>query len=349
MKRTLAIALALIMLLGILAGCGNTKSGSSKGMEEITILYPGDEADRFTEFLNNEFAERMKNDLNMKVNVVFVPWDQYWDKKDIMLANQEAIDLYWDGLPDLSTMVNKKQCQPIDELLEKYGQDMLKVLPMDYIKGCRHRRQYLRHSLPATLPPPAMFQFVVPAAGHRRPLAWTPYPPPEDLMEYSKRATEKFDNIKGGGDPIFKPLARYYGEEQYNWIAAQDLVVFGEDSHKAYDWYETEAFQKLCQFNREMTLAGQYTDDVTIKYNERDSRMQTGNYLWVEGSLGKDTEIIDTVRANAPDATLGNYLLAPEKTKYMTGRRRRGDLHPLQRTQPRRGYEVPQLALCQPG
>ena len=42
------------------------------------------------------------------------------------------------------------------------------------------------------------------------------------------------------------------------------------------------------------------------------------NYLWVEGSLGKDTEIIDTVRANAPDATLGNYLLAPEKTKYMT-------------------------------
>ena len=67
-----------------------------------------------------------------------------------------------------------------------------------------------------------------------------------------------------------------------------------------------------------MTLAGQYTDDVTIKYNERDSRMQTGNYLWVEGSLGKDTEIIDTVRANAPDATLGNYLLAPEKTKYMT-------------------------------
>ena len=121
MKRTLAIALALIMLLGILAGCGNTKSGSSKGMEEITILYPGDEADRFTEFLNNEFAERMKNDLNMKVNVVFVPWDQYWDKKDIMLANQEAIDLYWDGLPDLSTMVNKKQCQPIDELLEKYG------------------------------------------------------------------------------------------------------------------------------------------------------------------------------------------------------------------------------------
>lgn len=317
MKRTLAIALALIMLLGILAGCGNTKSGSSKGMEEITILYPGDEADRFTEFLNNEFAERMKNDLNMKVNVVFVPWDQYWDKKDIMLANQEAIDLYWDGLPDLSTMVNKKQCQPIDELLEKYGQDMLKVLPMDYIKGAVIDGNI--YGIPSCYAPSsAMFQFVCLRQDILEAVGMDSVSTPEDLMEYSKRATEKFDNIKGGGDPIFKPLARYYGEEQYNWIAAQDLVVFGEDSHKAYDWYETEAFQTLCQFNREMTLAGQYTDDVTIKYNERDSRMQTGNYLWVEGSLGKDTEIIDTVRANAPDATLGNYLLAPEKTKYMT-------------------------------
>ena len=172
MKRTLAIALALIMLLGILAGCGNTKSGSSKGMEEITILYPGDETDRFTEFLNNEFAERMKNDLNMKVNVVFVPWDQYWDKKDIMLANQEAIDLYWDGLPDLSTMVNKKQCQPIDELLEKYGQDML-------ITSRAPSSTAISTAFPpATLPPPPCFSSCACGRTSWRPLAWTPYPPP---------------------------------------------------------------------------------------------------------------------------------------------------------------------------
>lgn len=85
-----------------------------------------------------------------------------------------------------------------------------------------------------------------------------------------------------------------------------------------FSYYESEAFQKVAKFNREMTLAGLYPDEMTTNYNERDSRVQSGNYLWVEGSLGKETEIIDAVRANAPDAVMKNYLLAPEKPKYIT-------------------------------
>lgn len=67
-----------------------------------------------------------------------------------------------------------------------------------------------------------------------------------------------------------------------------------------------------------MYEAGIYTEDLTIKYNERDSRMQTGLYLWVEGSLGKEMEIIDGVRANAPGADIKTYLLAEEKPRYIT-------------------------------
>ena len=56
----------------------------------------------------------------------------------------------------------------------------------------------------------------------------------------------------------------------------------------------------------------------TIKYNERDSRVQSGVYLWVEGSLGKELEIADAVKANAPEAVLKSYLLALEKPRYVT-------------------------------
>lgn len=137
-------------------------------------------------------------------------------------------------------------------------------------------------------------------------------------MAYSQKVKEAYPEMKGGGDPLFKPLTRYYSDEQYRWIASEDLVVFGEESNKAYSYFETEAFQKLSQFNRKMSVAGQYTDDVTIKYNERDSRMQSGVYIWVEGSLGKENEIIDAVRQNAPEARLKSYLLAPEKQNYIT-------------------------------
>lgn len=315
MKKILAIVLTAVCCLSLLAGCKSTST--SGGMDKITILYPGEEMDRMTDFLKNEFAEKMKTDLNMRVNVIFVPWDQYWEKKDVMLANKEPIDLYWDGLPDLASFVNKKQCQPLDELIEKHGQDMLKVLPMEQIRGGMVDGKI--YGIPsAYAPSSAMFQLVCLRQDILQAVGMTEIKTTDDLMEYSKKAIDKFPNVKGGGDPIFKPLTRYYADEQYNWIANGDLVVFGEESHKAYSYYETKAFQELCKFNRKMSEAGQYTDEVTIKYNERDSRVQTGNYLWVEGSLGKEMEIIDSVRANAPEAVLKSYLLAPEKPRYIT-------------------------------
>lgn len=314
MKKVVSLAMAVMLSASVLlSGCGQKKDSSNK----ITILYPGEESDRMTQLLENELGKKLKEDLNLTVEMVYVPWDQYWEKKDIMLANKEPIDLYWDGLPDLSSMVNKKQCMPLDDLIQSRGQDMLKVLPMEQLNGGLVDGKI--YGIPsAYAPTSAMFQLVCVRQDILEAVGMDSISKPEDLMEFSKRATEMFPDIKGGGDPIFKPLTRYYGEEQYHWIAYQDLVVFGEESKKAYSYFETDAFRKLAEFNREMNQAGQYNDDVTIKYNERDSRMQTGNYLWVEGSLGKEAEIIDAVRANAPDAVLKSYLLAPEKPKYIT-------------------------------
>ena len=34
-----------------------------------------------SEFLDNEFAEKMATDLGLKVEVTFVPWAQYWEQK----------------------------------------------------------------------------------------------------------------------------------------------------------------------------------------------------------------------------------------------------------------------------
>lgn len=315
MRKILAMVMALVLCLGVFTACGN--KGGTSGMEKITILYPGDQTDRMGEFLKGEFAEKMKTDLNMEVEMVFVPWDQYWEKKDIMLANKEPIDLYWDGLPDLAPMVSRQQAQPLDDLINEHGKDMLKVLPMSQLEGGLVNGKI--YGIPsAYAPSSAMFQLVCVRQDILEAVGMSKIEKPEDLMEFSKKAKDKFPNINGGGDPIFKPLTRYYSDEQYHWVGYQDFVVFGEESKKALSYFETEAFKELSKFNREMNLAGQYNDDLTIKYNERDSRMQTGNYLWVEGSLGKENEIIDSVRANAPEAKLTSYLLAPEKPKYIT-------------------------------
>ena len=312
--KKLALMVLVLSLVGMISGCSGKKGDKS---ETVTILYPGDESERMAEFMDNEFAEKMAADLNLKVKMIYVPWDQYWEQKDIMLAANEPVDLYWDGLPSLSTMVNKRQSMVLNDLIDKYGQDMLKVLPKEQLEGATINGEI--YGIPsAYAPSSAMYQLVCVRQDIMDAVGMTNLNTADDLKEFAKKTSEKFPDLKGPADIIFKPLTRYFQDEQLTWIAVEDLVVYGEDTNKVYSFYETDAFKKVAQFNREMYLDGYYSDDLTIKYNERDSRMQTGQYTWVEGSLGKENEIIDTVKANAPDASLKSFLLAEEKPRYIT-------------------------------
>ena len=312
MKKLIILTVTLIMVIGLLGGCGK-KDGSK---DTITILYPGDESTRMSEFMSNEFAKKMDTDLGLKVEMIYVPWDQYWEQKDIMLAAQEPIDLYWDGLPDLATIVNKKQALVMNDLIDKYGQDMLKVLPKEQLDGATIKGDI--YGIPSAYAPSSgMYQMVCVRQDILEACGMTEIKTAEDLKLFAQKAKEAFPELKGPADPIFKPLTRYFADEQLSWCANEDAVVYGDDTNKVYDYYETEAFKKVARYNREMYKEGIYSDDLTTKYNERDSRVQTGLYLWVEGSLGKENEIIDSVRANAPEARLKNYLLKPEEPRYI--------------------------------
>ncbi len=312
MKRRISLILALVLALSL---CPLLPAGAS-ATEKLSILYPGTESDAMTAFLQGPFAEKVKADLNMEVEFTFLPWDQYWEQKDIMLAAQRPIDLYWDGLPDISSMVNKKQAQPLDDLLAKYGQDMKKVLPETQLAG--GKVDGVQYGIPSAYAPSSgMYQFVCVRQDLLEKVGMTEIKTAEDLKQFATLVADQLPEYKGPADPIFKPLTRYFADEQYFWVGFAELAVFGEETQKAYAYAETDAFKKVAQFNRDMYLEGLYSDDLTIKYNERDSRMQTGLYLWVEGSLGKENEIIGSVKANAPDAVLKSYLLAPEKPRYI--------------------------------
>lgn len=305
----LVLALTLCLALPLVA--------HAEALEEITILYPGEETDEMANFINGPFAEKVKAELNMKVNMRYLSWADYWDQKQLMLAANDPIDLYWDGLPDLSSMVNNKEAQPLDELLAKcWPESMKDVLPESQMAGGRING--VQYGIPsAYAPSSAMYQFVCLRQDLLEQVGMTEVKTAEDLREFALRVQEQLPGFKGPADIIFKPLTRNFAEEQYTWVASQDLVVFGEESKKAYSYAHTKAFEDVARFNREMYLDSLYGDELSIKYNERDSRMQTGLYLWVEGSLGKENEIGNSVKTADPNAVLKNYLLAPEKPRYI--------------------------------
>lgn len=313
MKKLTAlfIILTLVLSLGLVNALSETK------LEEITILYPGEETEEMTKFLQGPFAEKMAAELNLKVNIQFLSWANYWDQKMIMLAANQPIDLYWDGLPSLSEMVNRKEAQPLDELIKQHwGEDIYKVLPESQLDG--GRIDGVLYGIPSAYAPSSgMFQFVCVRQDLLEAVGMTDIKNDQDLVDFATKVMDQFPEMKGPADVIFKPLTRNFGDEMYFWVASQDLVVFGEETAKAYSFAETTAFEKVARFNRELYLDGIYSDDLTVKYNERDSRFQTGLYYWLEGSLGKDVEQKGLVQANDPNARLGNYLLAPEKPRYI--------------------------------
>ncbi len=313
MKRYLALVLALVLTMSL----GLPLFAQAETMEEITILYPGEETDEMASFLNGPFAEKVKSELNMKVNFMWLSWSDFWDQKTLKFAANEPIDLYWDGLSNLPGIVNRKEAQPLDDLIAKcWPESMKSILPDSQLAGGKING--VTYGIPSAYTASSgMFQQVVLRQDLLEAVGMTEVTTADDLREFAQLVQEQFPEYKGPADVAFKPLARYFADEQYFTLVNDYMVVFGEESKTAYNFAATDAFKKVAEFNREMFLDGLYSDDVAIKYNERDSRMQTGLYLWVEGSVGKDQEIAGSVKTADPAAELASYLLAPEKPRYI--------------------------------
>jgi putative aldouronate transport system substrate-binding protein len=339
-KRFIALLLTAVLALSVLGGCGDEKKpagndnptqGASAKQETtatkapdkpgevstVVILYPGEETDSMANFINNQLNPRLADEIGIKLKFIYKGWDQYWEQKSILLAAKEPIDLYWDGLPDLSTMVNKQEAQPIGDLIKENCPDMLKVIPESQLAGGLVNG--VQYGIPSAYAPSScMFQLVCVRQDILEGVGMTEIKTADDLKKFASLAADKYPEMNGPADIIFKPLTRNFADEQYTWCAAGDSVVYGEETHKAYCYFETEAFKKVAQFNQSMYNDSLYRDELTTNYNERDSRMQQGTYLWVEGSLGKENEIIASVRSNDPNAKLKSYLLNPTADKYIT-------------------------------
>lgn len=147
MKRTAILLLALLFLLtactatpssdGSPQGEGAPDSASDPGDAGadaldpyvMTVLYPGDITPRMESFIAGEFNEKMREELNLTVEISYSPWGEYFNKLDLMLSSGEPIDWYWDGATSFAKHLSKKHCVELDELLTTYGQDVLRMIP----------------------------------------------------------------------------------------------------------------------------------------------------------------------------------------------------------------------------
>ncbi|MBR4725880.1 MAG: extracellular solute-binding protein, partial [Lachnospiraceae bacterium] len=255
-KKLLALLLTAALVIASLAGCsskdggdqpstttapdggstttntgdkGGTSTTTNTGdVSEVIILYPGEETDAMANFIDNQLNPRLANEAGIKVKLIYKGWDAYWEQKDILLGASEPIDLYWDGLPDLSTMVNKKHCQDIGQLIKDNCPDMLKVIPESQLAG--GVVDGVQYGIPSAYAPSScMFQLVCLRQDILEDVGMTEVKRADDLKTFAQKAADQYPEMNGPADIIFKPLTRNFADEQYTWCAYGDSVVYGEN------------------------------------------------------------------------------------------------------------------------
>ena len=148
-RKVTAAGLVIVMALSFFAGCGAQKeNGNTNGTSttvsadtaqtgteskleqvELKIMIPGDRPANM-EAVQAEAEKRMADTINVKLNIVFIPWADLPDKTQVTLSSGGDIDLLFDApWLHITQMIFSGYYQQLDELLKQYGQNLLKNRP----------------------------------------------------------------------------------------------------------------------------------------------------------------------------------------------------------------------------
>lgn len=136
MKRKLfALLLAAAMSLTLLAGCSDTASsgsiapaasgaGSGAAAQEepytVTMMFIGNTQDD-EEKVEAAINELTMRDLNMKLDILVVPWANANEQQKLMLSGGEKLDLMIGTAVQVSNFVSTQAVYDLSEMIDQYG------------------------------------------------------------------------------------------------------------------------------------------------------------------------------------------------------------------------------------
>ncbi len=134
MKKTLALLLALALILSCGAITTAMADDLPKAEVKMWVLGPGEQAD----------AEMVKEQLNIilnenvpntKLTISMIDSSVYQDMFSKAMAASERVDLAWTGyLHNIATLASEGTILPLNDLLNEYGQDIIASLGEDVVE-----------------------------------------------------------------------------------------------------------------------------------------------------------------------------------------------------------------------
>ncbi|MFD2612076.1 ABC transporter substrate-binding protein [Paenibacillus gansuensis] len=274
---------------GTNAANGNTDLKPYK----LTLIYPGTEQPDEKE-VEEKMSELLTQKINATIDLQAVDWGAWNDKMNLMFASGEPADVVftasWNGH---SQNVKKGAFVELDGLLEKYGQDIIKTINPDFLKGAKINGKL--YAIPTNKEIAASRGVLV-----RKDIA------DKYKMDFSNVKTiadlEPFLKIvkenEPGMTPLFESSTQTIPTYITEWDSLGDAAIPGvikaaETSTKIVNRMEDPSYMETLKIMRSWYTKGYINKDAATSKLQANETAKTGKvFMWPESlKPGKDKEM----------------------------------------------------------
>ena len=324
MNRVTCFTLVLLLTIGAVLASGT--QGTTGELPTVTYLYRGQSSGAQFKYREEDLAPVLAEDLGITLKFIEIPSKQYFDKLHLMLAGGEPIDWFWAHTGSMEALSNKDYLLPLNDLLEKYGADVLRVVTKkNFKKFSVNGKNMAVASRNMVRPTPNQYLTyradLREAVGIDKPLASL-----EDVETYLRKVEAKFPGqarwIVDINDIMITTRAwdPYATLFQSSGFMSPIYVKQDEANDKIYSMFESKLFENHCRWMEKLNKQGYIHEDTLSNNIGPNQGFSTGVSVFRRGAGGNRAyEQMPGLTANYPDAWIEDEILYPEKPKYISG------------------------------
>ena len=285
----------------------------------LKVIMPGDQSARMADFVENELNDRLKQDLNMKLELTYIPWSNYQQKLELALSTGGDYDLFWYGAPFVSVYHTKGYIQPLDKLLDQYGRDLVEQIPEENFE--QNRIDGKLWAIPSqAFTSAGKFSSVMVRQDLLEKVGMSEVNTIADLERFFERMHAIDPSYYGylETDRGHEMLWRELTDRNYSSLDERMLFMVDEDSGEMLSYVESDLYKKVAQLRELWVEKGIIDQNLVGNPAAKIDQENAGKLLFRVGAVSRAMENLQTARNADPNARLREYYLAKEKPKFIT-------------------------------
>lgn len=326
-SKLICILMAICMLTTLMVGCGSSSTNSSTTTAAptqatlklkkvpLTIMIAGDRPKQQDEVIAN-LNKITEDEINMDLKINYIPWGDYENTVKLKATAGEEFDIFLSFFSSMSGNISRKQCIPLNELLDKYGADLKKQIPQALWDTLTVDKKI--YGVPAVYAMTEMGRgFLV-----RKDLRMK-YGLPEitDQASYNKFLDTIAKNEKGIipclGEGIYLHVDKAsIGHSIYRLGDAKLQYMYVDVDNtpfKVENYFKTDIFKKEWAQNIEAMNKGWLEKDI-LNDNDRDGKFIAGKAAAMGGDLYNINDRQNVLAKNVPGAEIELAIINKEGT-----------------------------------